>query len=216
MMRIRGVWTVNAAAFLVGAGMYSSFILIPEFAETPASAGYGFGASVTQAGLFLLPSTLAMLLVGPVAGRLAERVGSRVPLILGGTGDDALAFMLLAVAHAQQGDIYVALGAPRRRHRPRLRLARQPDRRGGPAAADRRRDRHEHGDADARRLGRRPDRRQRDRRHRRRRRRCRPRAASPSPSPSPRRLRRSPRSPALIVPKRPSRSRTAAMAMASD
>ncbi len=36
MMRIRGVWTVNAAAFLVGAGMYSSFILIPQFAETPS------------------------------------------------------------------------------------------------------------------------------------------------------------------------------------
>ena len=39
MMRIRGVWTVNAAAFLVGAGMYSSFILIPQFVETPASRG---------------------------------------------------------------------------------------------------------------------------------------------------------------------------------
>ena len=39
MMRIRGVWTVNAAAFLVGAGMYSSFILIPQFVETPTSAG---------------------------------------------------------------------------------------------------------------------------------------------------------------------------------
>ena len=35
MMRIRGVWTVNAAAFLIGAGMYSSFILFPEFTETP-------------------------------------------------------------------------------------------------------------------------------------------------------------------------------------
>ena len=35
MMRIRGVWTVNAAAFLVGAGMYSSFVLIPQFTETP-------------------------------------------------------------------------------------------------------------------------------------------------------------------------------------
>src|SRR3954471_4579537 len=61
MMRIRGVWTVNAAAFLVGAGMYSSFVLLPQFTEPPTSAGYGFGASVTQAGLFLLPSTVMML-----------------------------------------------------------------------------------------------------------------------------------------------------------
>src|SRR4051794_5136102 len=71
MMRIRGVWTVNAAAFLVGAGMYSSFILIPQFTETPRDAGYGFGASVTQAGLFLLPSTVGMLVIGPLGGRLA-------------------------------------------------------------------------------------------------------------------------------------------------
>src|SRR3954470_15117529 len=59
MMRIRGVWTVNAAAFLVGAGMYSSFVLIPLFTEMPSAAGYGFHASVTQAGLFMLPSTVA-------------------------------------------------------------------------------------------------------------------------------------------------------------
>ena len=50
MMRVRGVWTVNAAAFLVGAGMYSAFVLIPQFTSTPASAGYGFDASVTAGG----------------------------------------------------------------------------------------------------------------------------------------------------------------------
>ncbi|HEY7630646.1 MAG TPA: MFS transporter, partial [Thermoleophilaceae bacterium] len=58
MMRIRGVWTVNASAFLIGAGMYSSFVLIPLFVEMPKSAGYGFGATVTAAGLFMLPSTV--------------------------------------------------------------------------------------------------------------------------------------------------------------
>jgi len=107
MMRVRSVWTVNAAAFLVGAGMYSSFILIPEFTETPASTGYGFGSSVTQAGLFLLPATVAMMLVGPIAGALATRVGSRVVLIAGCLATTA-SFTLLALAHTQQGDIYVA------------------------------------------------------------------------------------------------------------
>src|SRR5262249_19044842 len=64
MRRIRGVWTTNAVATLLGFGMYSSFILLPEFVETPARVGYGFGASVTGAGLFLVPSTLAMLVAG--------------------------------------------------------------------------------------------------------------------------------------------------------
>jgi MFS family permease len=108
-MRIRGVWTVNAAAFLVGAGMYSSFVLLPAFTETDPSAGYGFGATVTQAGLFLLPSTVMMLLISPLAGRLSARVGSRVPLI-GGSIATCLAFVLLAIAHDQRWEIYVASG----------------------------------------------------------------------------------------------------------
>jgi EmrB/QacA subfamily drug resistance transporter len=105
MMRVRGVWTVNAAAFLVGAGMYSSFILIPQFSETPASAGYGFDASVTQAGFFLLPATVMMLFVSPLAGRMANRIGSRLPLILGSSATCA-AFSFLAVAHDQRWEIY--------------------------------------------------------------------------------------------------------------
>jgi len=106
MMRIRGVWTVNAAAFLVGAGMYSSFVLIPLFTVTPRAAGYGFGASVTQAGLFLLPSTVAMLVVSPLAGRLANRVGSRVPLVLGSLST-CLAFVFLAAEHSRPWEFYV-------------------------------------------------------------------------------------------------------------
>jgi EmrB/QacA subfamily drug resistance transporter len=106
MMRVRGVWTVNAAAFLVGAGMYSSFILIPQFAEMPSSAGYGFHASITQAGLFLLPATVMMLIVSPLAGRMANRVGSRVPLILGSIAT-CVAFTFLAAAHSERWEIYV-------------------------------------------------------------------------------------------------------------
>jgi EmrB/QacA subfamily drug resistance transporter len=107
MMRIRSVWTVNAAAFLVGAGMYSSFILVPEFTETATSSGYGYGASVTQAGLFLLPCTVLMLIVSPIAGWLASRIGSRITLIAGSL-TTTLSFALMALAHRQQFDMYVA------------------------------------------------------------------------------------------------------------
>jgi EmrB/QacA subfamily drug resistance transporter len=107
MMRLRGVWTVNAAAFLVGAGMYSSFILFPEFTEMPRSAGFGFDASVTQAGLFLLPSTGLMLVVSPIAGKLAGRIGSR-PILIAGSLTTALAFGLFAVAHDRPVDVYAS------------------------------------------------------------------------------------------------------------
>ena len=107
MMRVRGVWTVNAAAFLVGAGMYTSFILIPEFTETPASTGYGYGASVTEAGLFLLPTTLAMLIVSPIAGWLAGKIGARFNLIAG-CAITTVAFTMMGLAHSHHFDLYVA------------------------------------------------------------------------------------------------------------
>ncbi len=71
MMRIRGVWTTNLAAFLVGAGMYSSFIIFPEFAQLPKSTGFGFGSSVVVSGLYLLPSAVGMTILGLNAGHLA-------------------------------------------------------------------------------------------------------------------------------------------------
>ena len=96
MMRLRPVWTTNLAATLIGFGMFASFVLVPEFVEMPRSTGYGFGASVTQAGLFLLPLTAAMLLSGPIAGRLSSSLGSQLPLALGALLT-SLGFVVLAV-----------------------------------------------------------------------------------------------------------------------
>ena len=64
MMRIRGVWTTNLVAFLLGAGMYASFLVFPQFAQLPKSTGFGFGASVVVAGLYLLPAALVMSAAG--------------------------------------------------------------------------------------------------------------------------------------------------------
>jgi EmrB/QacA subfamily drug resistance transporter len=107
MMRLRPVWTTNLAALVFGFGMFASFVLIPQFVELPESTGFGFGASVTQAGLFLLPATIGMLVAGPVSGRLSSTVGSRVPLILGSL-ISCIAFALLAAAHDQSWEIYLA------------------------------------------------------------------------------------------------------------
>src|SRR3954447_17739386 len=69
MMRVRGVWTTNAAAFLLGAGLYASFVVFPQFAQLPKSTG--FGASVVVSGLYLLPSTIGMVILGSTAGAIA-------------------------------------------------------------------------------------------------------------------------------------------------
>ena len=107
MMRIRGVWTTNLVAMLLGFGMYSSFILLPEYVETSTKAGYGFGSSVTQAGIFMVPSTLAMLIVGSQTGRLERLFGSKPPLLAGGALT-MVSFLILAFARSQSWEIYLA------------------------------------------------------------------------------------------------------------
>jgi len=108
LLRLRGVWTTNLTGFLIGYGMFGSFILIPQFVQTSPSAGFGFGADVTEAGLFLLPSALVMLVAGPVAGTLANRVGPKVPLLLG-TLFASASFLLLALAHSEKWEILVSV-----------------------------------------------------------------------------------------------------------
>lgn len=107
MMRLRGVWTANVNGALLGVGMFSTLIVIPSFVEAPTSTGYGFGASVTQAGLFVAPMAAAMPLTGGLAGRLTRAGGARVPLVLGGLVTSA-GFVLIALAHTEHWQIYVA------------------------------------------------------------------------------------------------------------
>jgi MFS family permease len=107
MMRIRGVWTTNLAAFLLGAGMYASFIVFPQFAQLPTSTGFGFGASVVVSGLYLLPSTVGMTILGMFAGRISARFGSRAALLTG-TAFTTASFALLAVAHSHPYELLIA------------------------------------------------------------------------------------------------------------
>jgi EmrB/QacA subfamily drug resistance transporter len=107
MMRVRGVWTTNAAAFLLGAGLYASFVVFPQFAQLPTSTGFGFGASVVVSGLYLLPATIGMTILGLKAGAISARFGSRAAL-LGGIIFSAASFLLLAVAHEHPYELLIA------------------------------------------------------------------------------------------------------------
>jgi len=107
MMRVRGVWTTNSAAFLLGVGLYASFVVFPQFAQLPASTGFGFGASVVVSGLYLLPATVGMTILGLRAGPIAARFGSRNAL-LAGTLFATASFAMLALAHEHPFDLLVA------------------------------------------------------------------------------------------------------------
>jgi EmrB/QacA subfamily drug resistance transporter len=83
MLTNRPVLMTNITALIAGFAMFTSFVLVPAFVEAPATRGYGFGASATQAGLYLLPSSLTMLFAGPLAGVLGRLWGSKWPLSIG-------------------------------------------------------------------------------------------------------------------------------------
>jgi MFS family permease len=107
MMRIRGVWTANLTAFLLGAGLYSSFIIFPQFAQLPESTGFGFGASVVASSLYLLPSTVMMMVVGVAAGPIAARFGSKAAAVAGSCFA-AAAFGLIAAVHDHPYDMLIS------------------------------------------------------------------------------------------------------------
>lgn len=107
VMRIPTVWWTNISAFLVGAGMYASAVVIPPFVETAASHGYGFGASPAMAGLFLFPQSVGMLVVGLVNGKVTAAIGSKAALAIGGLLG-GLSFWLLAAAHGRPWQFFLA------------------------------------------------------------------------------------------------------------
>jgi EmrB/QacA subfamily drug resistance transporter len=109
MMKVRAVWTTNLSSLLLGAGMFAMFLLLPQFTQTPPSNGYGFGATVTESGLYLLPNAMLMLLVAPLTGRLATRFGSK-PLLVAGGCFAATAYILLAFFHAHPWNVYLCSG----------------------------------------------------------------------------------------------------------
>jgi MFS family permease len=107
MLTHRPVLLTNAATMISGFALFSCFVLIPTFVETSSEHGYGFGASATQAGLFLLPSSVAMLFAGPLAGAIGRHVGSKWPLA-GGMLIVSVAALVFATTHADPLPVLVA------------------------------------------------------------------------------------------------------------
>lgn len=110
MMRLRAVWTTNLVALLVGMGMYAAFGFIPQFNQTPVYVGYGFGATVTQSGLMMLPSAIATFITGVLAAPIAIRFGPKRVVICGAVVA-ALGMFMQALVHEEIWQLLVANAA---------------------------------------------------------------------------------------------------------
>ena len=102
--RSRGFWAANATSLLLFFGMFGSIFLLAQFLQLIR------GYSPLEAGLRTLPWTGMLVLVGPLAGALSDRIGSR-PLVVAGMTLLAAALAWLA-AVASPAVPYAALVAP--------------------------------------------------------------------------------------------------------
>jgi EmrB/QacA subfamily drug resistance transporter len=107
MMRLPAVWTTNLVALLVGFGMYASFGFLPQFSQTPSAFGYGFGASITQSGLILLPSSVTMFVMGLFSAPIARRIGPKYVVTLGCL-IAAGSMSIVAFAHQHEWQLFAA------------------------------------------------------------------------------------------------------------
>ncbi len=72
-----GMAATNASTILVGFSLTAFFVLVPGFLQND------FSLSPTEAGLTLLPFSVAMIAAGPLAGALGTRHGRVLPLRIG-------------------------------------------------------------------------------------------------------------------------------------
>lgn len=91
MLARRPVLFTNLTALMSGFALYATWVLLPTLYQLPATlppamqdlADYGFGETVTVAGLWMLPTSLAIIVAGPIGGMLGRSIGARIPLIAG-------------------------------------------------------------------------------------------------------------------------------------
>jgi len=79
----RPVLLTNLTSMLVGFVLFVNFLGTTAVLQAPAASGYGFGLSMVEAGLAMLPGGLLMAGLAVFAARVVIRFGGRVTMLLG-------------------------------------------------------------------------------------------------------------------------------------
>jgi MFS family permease len=73
----------NVAALAVGFGMMAQSIAVPQLLELPKATGFGLGQTILEAGLWMAPMGVMMMLFAPVSSTLMRRIGAKQTLMAG-------------------------------------------------------------------------------------------------------------------------------------
>ncbi|WP_432590310.1 MFS transporter [Streptomyces sp. HD1123-B1] len=99
MLARPAVWKSCVLTFVICLGTSVAVYLVPQLFDVPADA-YGFGASATEIGFFLLPGAVAASLAGPISGIGTRRFGSRA-MVTTGIVIMVTALIALAAVHTE-------------------------------------------------------------------------------------------------------------------
>jgi MFS family permease len=99
------MWKSSVLTFMICVGTAMSIFLVTQL-WSASGDGYGFGASATEIGLFLLPGTVVATLAGPVGGYWERRAGSRA-VATAGVAVMAVALIAMAVVHSEAWHLVV-------------------------------------------------------------------------------------------------------------
>ncbi|MBW1638715.1 MFS transporter [Microbacterium resistens] len=103
----RPVLLTNLASIAMGFALFASNVVYPQLLELPAESGVGFGLPLIAASLVVMPSGVLMMLLSPVAGRVAHAIGPKV-LLLGGAAALIAAYAFTILLHSEVWHVLVA------------------------------------------------------------------------------------------------------------
>ncbi len=104
LLKVRNVLIANLVVMVAGLANFLVFFAVVYFAEQPVP--YGLGLDILSTGLMLAPATVAMLIVGPIAGRMVTKIGPK-PVLLSGSLVSMVSYVLFIVNRATEAAVIV-------------------------------------------------------------------------------------------------------------
>lgn len=78
ILRARGVWTTSITSAAPGASYSAMYFLVPQLLSAPP-----FSATAGDISLYLFPTVMVSIVVGPLSGLLVRRAGARAVVAAG-------------------------------------------------------------------------------------------------------------------------------------
>jgi MFS family permease len=104
LLRIRNVFLANMVGIVSGVVMFLAFFAVVYYAQLPAP--YGLGLDTISTGMALAPAALAMMVVGPIVGKVMPKLGPK-PVILFGSVVMMLGFGMFIMNRSTSLDLTI-------------------------------------------------------------------------------------------------------------